>query len=182
MNAQTLFERYNRRYWRGRLPHYTVLVTDKYTGGRCERGRKVIYINPGTPMGVPRTLLHEMAHAATKGGHGKKWQDEMRRLVRLGAPLKRELDGYTSKKAINLAQILGQFYDAGCEAGDGVTWREVRIRLGYEWGYVDSKGRAPDRTCARILQKARREWLRGRALRERHRKMREAYARAGQRA
>jgi hypothetical protein len=179
MNAQALFERYNRRYWKGRLPHYTVLVTDKYKGGRCARGRRVIYINPGTPMGVPRTLLHEMAHAATKDSHGKMWQNEIKRLIRMGAPLKGELDGYTSNKPINLAQTLGEFYDAGCEADDCVTWRDVRLRLGYEWGFVDNKGRAPDRTSARILQKGRREWLRGRALRKRLRKMREAHARAG---
>src|SRR5271165_3590458 len=179
VNAQALFDRYNRRFWQDRLPHYTVLVTDKYTGGRCDERRRVIYIHPSSPMGLSRTLLHEMAHAATNGGHGKRWQDEIRRLLWLGAPLKEELDQYSPKKAVHLAQILGEFHDAGCEADDSVTWRQVRLRLGYEWGFVDSKGLSPNKSGARILRKARREWLRGRALRKRLRKMREAFVAGG---
>src|SRR5437870_9225374 len=75
---QQLFERFNRRYWRGRLPHYTVIVSDKYVGARCEKRDRIIYINPSIPpRSVPQFLLHEMAHAAVKGyAHGKLWRDE----------------------------------------------------------------------------------------------------------
>jgi hypothetical protein len=33
------------------------------------------------------SLIHEMAHAATDGGHGDNWQVEMARPKRLGAPV-----------------------------------------------------------------------------------------------
>src|SRR5260370_13338810 len=160
MGVQDLFDQYNKRYWRGRLPRYKVLVTDKYTGGRCEKRQRMIYINPSTPAVVSRTLLHEMAHAAVRGnGHNKVWLDEVKRIVRLGAPLEQELARYAPENAIHPAQILAEFYDAGCEAEDTVTCRQLRRSLGYEYGSLDKEGRAADEYSARFLEQARREWL-----------------------
>jgi hypothetical protein len=117
-----------------------------------------------------------MAHAAAKGnGHGKVWRKEIRRLVRLGAPLKTELLRYAPKKVVNTNQILGEFYDVGYEAGEVVTWPEVRFRLGYENGLVDIEGYVTNRTCARLLQKMRREWLRGRGEKRRNEKARAVF-------
>ena len=177
MGVQDLFDQYNNRYWRGRLPRYKVLVTDRYTGGRCEKRQRMIYINPSTPAVVSRTLLHEMAHAAVRGnGHNKVWLNEVKRIVRLGAPLKQELAGYASKNAINREQVLGEFYDAGCEADDTFTWRQLRRSLGYEYGYVDKEGRAADKYAAQFLEQLRREWLRGRAQRRRFQKATERFS------
>ena len=127
--------------------------------------------------GISRLLLHEMAHAAAKGnGHGKTWSNEIRRLIRLGAPLKKELAQYTHKEVVDQFQILEQFYDTGCEAEDSITWTQVRRRLGYEYGFVDIEGRVADQYSARFLEKARREWLRGRARQMRVRKLKELLA------
>jgi hypothetical protein len=104
-----------------------------------------------------------MAHAAVKGnGHGKAWIKEIRRLVRLGAPLKTELLLYANNKIINSDQILGEFYGAGFEAGEVVSWQNVRFRLGYDSSLVDLEGRATNRACAQLLRKLQRQWLRGR--------------------
>ena len=114
-----------------------------------------------------------MAHAAVKGDrHGKAWKKEIRRLVRLGAPLKTELLLYAPNKSINADQILGEFYDAGFEAGEVLSWQEVRFRLGYDSSLVDFEGRATNRTCAQLLRKLQPEWLRGRREKRRIEKTR----------
>jgi hypothetical protein len=47
MNVQALFDRYS-RYWQGRLPRYTVTLSEKYHGGYCEkRKRKIYMLNSG---------------------------------------------------------------------------------------------------------------------------------------
>ena len=145
---QQLFERFNRRYWRGRLPHYTVIVSDKYVGARCEKRDRIIYINPSIPpRSVPQFLLHEMAHAAVKGyAHGKLWRDEMERLIRLGAPLKGELAEY-SPEAVpqTLASILPEFFDAAFLSDQ--TWREVWRHKAYGYGFTE---RVVSRTNTRL--------------------------------
>jgi hypothetical protein len=169
MNVQAMFDRYNRRYWQGRLPGYTVILSDKYNGGYCEKRERIIYINPVAAElqgGIRLLLLHEMAHAAVKaGGHGKIWMNEISRLIRLGVPLKKRLAEY--ERAVPRSQVLGEFYDAALEAGNGVTWPQVRRELGYKRSYTDKHGRAVSRYDANFLKKARREWFRGRAFKER---------------
>jgi hypothetical protein len=54
--VQDLFDQYNKRYWRGRLPRYEVLVTDKYTGGPPEIVKKCNNFSSGQRargLGVP---------------------------------------------------------------------------------------------------------------------------------
>jgi hypothetical protein len=175
MNAQVLFQRFNDKYWKGDLPHYNVLVNDKYYCGLCKKQERTIYINPATSESVPRTLLHEMAHAAVAGNeHRKAWLNEIRRLIRLGAPLKTELSLFARGKVIGPAQILFEIRDAGFEAGEDVTWQQVRVRLGYQYCLVDKQNRATNRSCAKLLQKMRREWLRGRREKRRFEKVRAA--------
>jgi len=163
MDMQSLFDTYNQQYFGGRLPRYKVLHTDKYNGGRCERRKRTIYINPHTGD-ISLILLHEMAHAAVGYGHGKVWLDEIKRLVELGAPLQEELKLCAPETAITPKQILPEFFQAGLEAPDNWTWPEVRRYLGYMYGLTDKNGRAENSRCSLFLRKARREWLRGRAL------------------
>jgi len=178
---QQLFERFNRRYWRGRLPHYTVIVSDKYVGARCEKRDRIIYINPSIPpRSVPQFLLHEMAHAAVKGyAHGKLWRDEMERLIRLGAPLKGELAEY-SPEAVpqTLASILPEFFDAAFLSDQ--TWREVWRHKAYGYGFTDRTGRVENQYAAQFRRKARRQWMRGRRLRREDLELRERFFRKKQ--
>jgi SprT-like family len=86
---QSLFERYNRIYWHGRLPHYNVTPAILECLGRCYWRRRIIEIDPKqhkSDRHVRATLLHEMAHAATAGtGHGLEYFAQMERLLRRGA-------------------------------------------------------------------------------------------------
>jgi hypothetical protein len=87
-----LFQEFNQRYFGGRLPAYRIRVVDciSWLGaeGQCLKKRKLIQVQRAVPEGrVASLLLHEMAHAATNGGHGMPWKREMIRLREAGAPL-----------------------------------------------------------------------------------------------
>ena len=98
MNIQRLFDRYNRRFWEGRLRGWTVdevdcsdLPADQHGEyGACDNEMREIFIQIGLPPTEKRkTLLHEMCHAATGRhgeSHGQSWQKEMFRIDELGAP------------------------------------------------------------------------------------------------
>ena len=165
IKLQALFEHYNRRYWQGRLPRYTVRLSDKSS---CDKRKRTIYINPSSLAGVSTgsVLLHEMAHAAVKkGGHDDVWLSEIRRLIRLGASLKKELSRYEDPKhAVTEQQLLSDFFVAGSENENFVRWPQVRRQLGYTLGYTDKHGRAISRHSQDFLKKARREFLKGLAL------------------
>lgn len=87
---ERLFERYNRIYWwHRRLPRYRVTVA-KLDGflGLCHWRRKHIEIDTDQHRNdrhIRRTLLHEMVHAATRGGHDLRFFAQMERLLRRGA-------------------------------------------------------------------------------------------------
>jgi hypothetical protein len=108
---QRMFQRFNIRYFAGRLPEYEVLVVydvwyweTKRCGyppcfpPACEAagfidfaGRQIFirflgYHTDGLTMA--EFLTHEMAHAATDGDHGANWRTEMARLKDLGAPVR----------------------------------------------------------------------------------------------
>jgi hypothetical protein len=90
-----MFARYNRKYWRGRLPVYRlVIATMPDAMGLCESRRKVITIDVEqhkSDREVRSTLLHEMAHAAASirgsRGHDLKFFAQLEKLLRLRAPI-----------------------------------------------------------------------------------------------
>jgi hypothetical protein len=73
---QGMFERYNRKYWKGQLPAYRLAISVMPDAvGRCNWRRKVITINVEAHKSdreIRSTVLHEMAHAAAsiRGSHG----------------------------------------------------------------------------------------------------------------
>ena len=66
---QQLFARYNQTYWRGKLPQYEVVNSEKYHGGYCEKAsrRILLHVSLIGHGDLESTLLHEMVHAAVKG-------------------------------------------------------------------------------------------------------------------
>jgi hypothetical protein len=86
---QWLFDRYNRKHWRGRLPRYRIVPTALECLGQCHYRKRIIEIGPSrheSDRHVRATLLHEMAHAAAPGSrHGLEFFAEMERLLRRGA-------------------------------------------------------------------------------------------------
>lgn len=163
---QDLFNRFNQRYWFGRLPQYAVFHSDRYAQGYCRKGQREIYINIGIkgPL-AKRLLLHEMAHAATSGGHGKAWQAEMQRLARMGAPTKRDLTAYQNpSKKFGLPEILAEFEGAGFELPDA-SWADVRQNIGYSNSLIDKDGRPESKSQRKLLRKARLAFYEGRRQR-----------------
>lgn len=89
---RALFQRFNEQFFSGRLPAYTIHVVARMTSigesGRWNKKRRLIEIQRGlSDDEATSILLHEMAHAATNGGHGMPWKKEMIRLRETGAPL-----------------------------------------------------------------------------------------------
>jgi len=100
------------------------------------------------------TLLHEMAHIPTRSGHGRDWQEEMKRLKRLGAPIfMRDLS-----RGIKSKEIISEFSDAGWEA----PWEIVLLTLGPKYGLTDAFGKPHNKNYARLITQAkkahRRSW------------------------
>jgi hypothetical protein len=108
---QRMFQRFNIRYFAGRLPDYKILVvydvwyweTMRYgypwsfppareaVGFIDFAGRQIFIRFLGYNTGgltMAESLTHEMAHAATDGDHGANWRTEMARLKGLGAPVR----------------------------------------------------------------------------------------------
>ena len=95
MNLQKLFERYNRRFFGGKLRGWTadeVHCSDSPAGTHGEYGLcciedREISIQIGlSPAEKRKSLLHEMCHAsACDECHDESWQKEMLRIDKLGA-------------------------------------------------------------------------------------------------
>jgi hypothetical protein len=107
---QRMFQRFNIRYFAGRLANYKVRVVYDVWYWQIKRcgyppcfppgceavgftdfaGRQIFIRFLGLGTGgftMAESLTHEMAHAATNGGHGATWQTELARLKGLGAPV-----------------------------------------------------------------------------------------------
>jgi hypothetical protein len=126
-----LFRRYNRRFFNGRLREWIVTSTGKFHGhyGQADLRHKVLFVQipaHSTDEGVRATLIHEMAHAATNGAHGRLWRTEMQRLHVAGAPTE-PLDFLVPYSA---RDIVTSFIDA---AAEGAAWEEAWAFLGRGW-------------------------------------------------
>jgi hypothetical protein len=99
------------------------LTTD---GSFCHADTRTIWINPSDPS--LETLIHEMCHAVTPGGHGKKWQERMRLAARdaetywdyaLARALRGEVQNYFETPKITARWPYSWFEDA-IDGGAGV--------------------------------------------------------------
>ena len=87
-----LYELYNQRYWKGKLPSYAVSIAAMEYWGQCFRERQSICIDIDrhkTDNQTRSTLLHEMAHAASTTGlaHGYQFWAQIEHLLRQQAPI-----------------------------------------------------------------------------------------------
>ncbi len=164
-----LLDRYNRRYWRGRLPHYEIILSEKHWGSACDRKSRRIYLHPVLferldEDAIHRTLIHEMAHAATRGVHGRAWQREMKRLKRMGAPVAADdLDPGSVSSRLQMRAMLDTFQEYGWEEPDK-PWENLLRRLAYPMGLVTNDGKPVSKQASRFLMKCRRAFRRGSRL------------------
>jgi len=162
---QRLFERLNKRYFNGSLPSYVVIRSNRFGQGKhglCRKRQREIHIGPDlTGSLLKRVLLHEMAHAASRSGHGRGWLAEMDRLAKLGAPTRSDWRDYQSRrKTATTSDICLEARDHGFERPD-VRWAEYKIYIGQSNGLCDAGGRSESRRAARCLRKIRHAFLAG---------------------
>jgi SprT-like family len=90
---QRLFGRFNRRFWRGRLPNVAIRIHELDDAwGEIDWKHREIRINVAKQPDreVRATLLHEMAHLATprKSGHDSPFWLQVERLLQQKAAIK----------------------------------------------------------------------------------------------
>lgn len=104
VNLNSLYRRYNKRYFGSRLPQKMLIVM--FEGKQCRPRDLGLYVPEGgrvyagkerfngplimlrTDMfecQVKLTLFHEMCHVDGACDHGPRWQGKMRRLAQSGA-------------------------------------------------------------------------------------------------
>jgi hypothetical protein len=164
-NVTRLFDRYNARYFGGRLSEYTVIVSDRFGGqGLCRRKQREIHIRPDLSGSVlRRVLIHEMAHASARDlNHGPVWIEEMQRLHRLGAPTAQDIRAYTKPNGTeSAADIVSAAEDHGLEIGDPSFWQKYKLSECYRNGQCDKHGRAESPKAAKLIRKIRAAFMRG---------------------
>lgn len=109
---QRLFRKYNRRFWKNKLPEYPVIIDSTIDAmGLIFFKEKRIKLNlreHTTDATVRSTLLHEMAHLAVgKVGHNSLFFLQMERLLRQKAPI--TVGFPENQNRINLDSVPGRF-------------------------------------------------------------------------
>jgi hypothetical protein len=166
--CQQLFQKFNSEYFDGRLPAYRIVfIDDVATGWHGQSLKKEREIQLAASLcadELMKTLLHEMAHAAVRrGGHGKTWLAEMRRLTNLGAPTAEDWEAYQDpRRTITPKDMESEAFEMGCECER--RWADVRTHFGLMYGLTDAHGRTHSKTAAKVMQRLRREFCRGQRL------------------
>jgi hypothetical protein len=155
---QRLFQRYNQKFWNGRLAGWMVQDSPDIPSiyGYCSSSKtKRIYVRVEAHKSdrhVRATLIHEMAHAATYRGHGGRWLLEMQRLKRAGAPTI-ALDFLKMPSGKVRRRIVALFMEY---AEAGLSWdeamNELRDSIPFRRGTAEFL-----RTCKKFFNLAKRE-------------------------
>lgn len=166
--CQELFDTYNQQYFGGRLPPYRIvssILNDDSTcrlDGECRKETLEIHLRTALQdSDVPIVLLHEMAHAASRSGHGKQWLAEMLRLAELGAPTRDDWNAYQGP-TIGIREFMADAYDAGAETETDVPWSVVRYEIGRRYGLTDDRGRSVSTPACKALRRCWKEFWKGR--------------------
>ena len=100
---QALYEQFNERYFRRRLPRYRVRVSDSAPAhGECRPKSHLILLRPMEPELQRQVLLHEMCHIGTSG-HGPRFKAKLQAVADQGEPYaRRELEAIRAAPPWNL--------------------------------------------------------------------------------
>jgi hypothetical protein len=140
VDVQKLFEHYNRKYFGGKLPRYTIEISNKYATSRCSKAKRTIYLNE-KPEKMKVALLHEMAHAISRSGHGPGWRRQMARLQSLGAPIpKSEYQSCARRNMIDpRREYLEEIEGSDIDAHD-LLIHELAQNFCYDKGFITIEG------------------------------------------
>ncbi len=110
--------------------------------GNCDFELKEITISAGlNRRKLTLVLIHEVAHAVTRDGHGKKWKARMERAAQqaeeqgqaeLAEALRAEVEWYRSAKECSAADYIEDCIDGLVLANPAISLDEVLTVLSYE--------------------------------------------------
>ena len=135
-----LFEDFNNKYFYGKLPRYRVIVVDcvpdrvHCSHGKHYKKQRLIKLRRCDEKMMVETLLHEMVHAATGDGHGKRFRDKMEELRGKGATTEEEV---LPKPRLS-KQVVRDYLEDILEKVPDVTLTQFAQYLVREYGYSTS--------------------------------------------
>ena len=91
----------------------------------------------------------------------------------MGAPTRGEMEAYQSHRPIREADIVAEAYDCGVETD--LPWSAVRIQIGHSYALTDDRGRSESSGSARLMQRCRREFWKGRRDGARRKRLLESF-------
>lgn len=157
-----IFEDFNRRFFRGRLPRYRVRRRRLKSGGFCNDDLRLIVVAAHLAGDeLDQVLLHEMCHHGIPG-HGATFHARLQRVVdaaerggdgRIAGLMRAELAAYR-QRTYQGNEILRDLEDLALER-PGTPWAKVRAYLVREFNLLPEAHGA-----ARLLALARRRWER----------------------
>lgn len=131
-----LFADLNEHYFGERLPQYRIHVRRIGSSGFCDWRKGVITLAPQSDQVQHDTLIHEMAHAATKCGHSPKFVAELQRLKTLGLLIPEANQGF-GKSRLRKIDFTNEATEA-MNADDGVVYADFVRGINDINGYADS--------------------------------------------
>lgn len=153
MTPQQLFNDFNKRYFRNKLPRHQV-VPRSIAGARYERHRQQIILGAVQEHEIPAIIIHEMIHAATTDRHDRAFNKKLLQLKEAGAPvLARDfIDGESFEKHDRLlAELVEGWWESPNWAAQ-LRWRA------YPLGIVNSRNRLTSKRWAVVLRKAKKQY------------------------
>lgn len=135
-----LFDKYNRLYFRGRLPVYSVRYVDTEIPslrGQCDNINHTIDVRRGIAEDELRQLLlHEMCHIGAPS-HGKTFLRRLQHLADIGEDwAKKEIELYKIAPTWNqsIADLRNTITDWSFEVDPSVSFDDILTPLAHDFG------------------------------------------------
>lgn len=112
--------------------------------GYCDAATRTIWI---TSAQDKATMIHEVCHAVTGAGHGKRFltrlqtaatQAQLLREPTLAVALRTEVEQYTQSPQVTARTVYGRIEDILCDV-PGVTFNQVVESLAYDYAWTPSE-------------------------------------------
>lgn len=159
---EVFFPQWDRaRRWRIRTGRHSSAL------GFCDRARRVVLVAPtGDDLCRLQTLLHEISHAITGGGHGATWrrrhgqaanQADPMGLEGLGRAIRAEIAQYEQTPRTLAPEVYVTLEDAVSEARGGSSFAAVVRALAAQYGMTPGELRSRYSRLRRVYDAAVRE-------------------------
>ena len=134
--------------------------------GRCDRDKKKISIRNGiSGDDLTALLIHEIGHAVTGDGHGKRWSDRMEkaaiRAEKLGLGtvarlLREDIDGYKASLPVTASMVYDQI-ELAVFVNRSATLSQIVEFLRRDYGFTREQFLKRFRRTERVFDQAKRD-------------------------